>query len=439
MQAEEVTYRVVRYNADAGSFVLQASGEIPEGSYAEFWNDYGATTGNRFNQIPRNKQAALYLYGWEDCTIHSITLEMCSNNRAGTLGVSVTDGANTLVEVRPREFTEWFPCWVSKDLNHYVELPVEMASSEPVESDLVVTLKGGTPEGSVYVRSITIDYDPGDVNTVSPLGYVYQKVEAKGTLSEGDVVILYRSGDAAGDIDGMEKSTYLDAIGLNSTGDVMEPDVCHFTLARDESGSHWTLTDQWDRQLGASGAQNLTWDAGVLTWDITLGYEGATIASTNTKYGTMRYNAPSGSYPRFWNYTSKSLPLPYIFKRIRQNQPIQSTAIQLPETERTVALGSQDTLVIQATLSPDNVTDSRIQWYSTHPEVASVQSGIVFIHAEGETQIVATAHDGGCQTQMLLRVTAADGVETVRANTPDSKFIRNHRVIIRHDDKEYNL
>lgn len=58
--AAEITYRVASYNADTDDFVLESWGEKPEGASAYFFNDYGATTGNRYNQIPRCHQQLLY-------------------------------------------------------------------------------------------------------------------------------------------------------------------------------------------------------------------------------------------------------------------------------------------------------------------------------------------------------------------------------------------
>ena len=58
--AAEITYRVASYNADTDDFVLEAWGEKPAGASAYFFNDYGATTGNRYNQIPRHQQQLPY-------------------------------------------------------------------------------------------------------------------------------------------------------------------------------------------------------------------------------------------------------------------------------------------------------------------------------------------------------------------------------------------
>lgn len=410
LRAETITYRIVEYNADAGDFVLAAHGLRPVGSYAMFENDFGATRGNRYNQIPRNKQATLWLEGWEGCTINSVTLAMCSNNSSGTAALCVTSGDNELFSMRalPFDDPEWFGHWLSKDLQTYAEITKPMTSRVAVGDDgeVAITVKGGTPEGSVYLDAVTIDYTPAAwVETESPLGWVFEKLEAKSTIADGDVIMLYRSGDAAGDIDGMEKSHYLDAIGLSSTSNVVEPFVLTFTANKTSDG-HWTLTNQYGQQLAAAGAQALTWDAGLATWDITLGYSGATIASTNSKFGTLRYNAPAESYPRFWNYTSTSLPLPYIYKRVRQLKPVQCQSLDLSASSLLggseqgnygqplhVDLALQDTLLLRPEFHPSNVTSRRLTWESSDESVATVQSGVVFLHAPGRTTITASCFD----------------------------------------------
>lgn len=409
-KAAEITYRIDTYNADICEYILSAFGERPAGACAFFTNEYGETAGNRYNQIPRNRKATLYLEGWAGCTIKSITFSMCSNNKAGTVGFSIKDGDDTLFSMSPVEFCspEWFGEWVSKDLGTYVDVKKEFNIPAFISDETEIELKAGTKEGSVYIKSITIEYDaPENVALESPLGYVFEKMEAKGKLAEGDVIMLYRSGNAAADLGGMEESKYLDALGINSTSNVTEPDVALFTLTHDDSHNHWTLTNQYGQQLGATSAQSLAWDEGIRTWDITLGYNGATIASTNSKYGTIRFNAPSGYYARFWNYTSTSLTLPYIYRRVRQLSPIVSTGLTLNCDQRTAELGAQDTLILKATFYPTNTTDTRIIWQSSNPQVATVNSGIIHPLSEGTTTITATAADGGATTSMLLTVTSA--------------------------------
>lgn len=416
--ADSVTYRIVEYNAKAGDFTLSAWGEKPKGSYALFENEFGSTAGNRYNQIPRNRQATLWLEGWEGCCITKVTLWMCSNNKSGQMALVVNAGDRTLYTMPAEDFASesWFGSWVSKDLHRYVELTKDMTYTTSVAEgeEVAITIKGGHSEGSVYVDAITIDYTHDEsVETESPLGFVFEKLEKKSTLSEGDVVMMYRSGDAAGDIDGMEQSHYLDAIGLASTTKVCEPFVETFTLAKTEAG-HWTMTNAHGKQLGARGAQNLAWDEGVTEWDITLGYDGATIASTNSKYGTMRYNAPVDGYPRFWNYTSTSLALPYLYRCTGQVKEVKASGITLAETYRKVSLSEQDTLLIKYEITPATATDKRVAWTSTDESVAVVKSGIVFIKSAGDVIISATTFDGGASTDYHLVVEdAIDGINEV--------------------------
>ncbi len=419
-EAHEITYHIVSYNNDVYDFVLAAWGEKPMGSAAYFVNEYGATSGNRYNQLPRNREAQLYLFGWEGCTIKSITFSMCSNNKAGTVGFSVKDGETELYNMKPIEFQseDWFGEWVSKDLGVYVDITKTIDIPALSTDELIINLKAGTKEGSVYINSITIDYDaPETMSLESPLGYVFEKLGAKDKLNSGDVIMLYRSGNAAADLGGMEESKYLDALGITSTNNVIEPDLTVFTLGKSEDESHWTLTDQYGQVLGATAAQSLAWNEGVMTWDIDLGYDGATIASTNSKYGTIRFNAPAESYARFWNYTSKSLTLPYIYRRSRQIQPTVSSRIDLSYTDRTVELGSQDTLVCKAALYPATTTDLRINWQSNNPEVATVKGGIIHPLTPGEAVITATSGDGASSASMTLKVVEATSIENVTTSS----------------------
>lgn len=435
----EVTYRIDSYNNDTQDFVIQAFGMQPEGAVAQFDNSFGATAGNRYNQIPRNREAILWLEGFESCRLQSLTLSICSNNKQGSFGVSVLDNKTKLFDQRPKDFTEWYGLWVSKDVKNYVDIdiPLEGLQLSDTTECLGIRVYGGTSEGSVYLNAVTIVYDT-DQPVESPLGWVYEKLEKKSTLASGDVVIMYRSGCAAADIDGMETSHYLDAMTVNSVGNLTEPDIVRFTVDRDESGSHYTLTNQYGEKLGATRAQGLAWDQGVTTWDITLGYDGATIASTNTKYGTMRYNAPAGSYARFWNYTSTSLTLPYLYRRVRQLQPVVSTAIQMA-SERTVQF-NQDTVIVRAKLIPESTSDFRILWSSSNPAVAEVRDGIVTLHTLGDVVITATAHDSGVSSQMLLHV-----VEATDLIVPEHSAVRSGKVlyegtfVIRDDQKMYDI
>lgn len=341
INAAEVVYRIDGYNKTIQDFTIVASGLVPQDSWAYFENEYGATTGNRFNQIPRNRQASLHLVGWEGCTINSITLGMCSNNKAGQVGLAIYDGETMIYKKGTVDFADdsWFGQWVSKDYGVYVDINRQIDIDAFTAEDASITINGGTREGSVYVSYIAIDYNAADdVKLESPMGWSYEKLTKKSTLNEGDQLMMFRNGCAAADIDGMEKSHYLDAVAVPSTSDVTEHEVLRFTLAKSENKDFWTLTDQHGRMLGATSKQNLEWGGANTNWTIELGYEGATITNEKTNYGTMRYNAPEANYARFNLYTSKTLDLPFLYRRNKQNEPEIARSLTFDEAELTVGL-----------------------------------------------------------------------------------------------------
>lgn len=434
--AAEVVYRIVEYNKTTQDFILSASGQVPKGSYAWFENEYGATTGNRYNQIPRNRKATLWLSGWQGCTIRRITFSMCSNSKSGQVGFSVGEGKSATLVFPPRDFADeaWFGQWVSKDLGVYVDI-TQPVTAECFASDLAnITLQGGTAEGSVYIDAITIRYDesPGTV-LESPLGWRYDKLTKKSTLQEGDELMIFRNGCAAGDIDGMESTShYLDAIAVASTGDVSDPEVLRFTLGKSaDNSSHWTLTDQHGRRLGAKGKGALAWNEGVTTWTVDLGIDGATIASTHTPYGTLRFNAPAESYPRFNLYTSTSLPLPILYRKAKQNEAVVSTSLSFAESEMTVAL-SQGHVALRPTVSPSKVTDGRIAWTSSNKAVATVNGGFVTLKSEGSAVITARTMDGGAEATLQLTVADDTGIlsPTAGARTPAVRKVADRQGIV---------
>lgn len=434
--AAEVVYRIVEYNKTTQDFILSASGQVPKGSYAWFENEYGATTGNRYNQIPRNRKATLWLRGWQGCTIRRITFSMCSNSKSGQVGFSVGEGKSATLVFPPRDFADeaWFGQWVSKDLGVYVDI-TQPVTAECFASDLAnITLQGGTAEGSVYIDAITIRYDesPGTV-LESPLGWSYDKLTKKSTLHEGDELMIFRNGCAAGDIDGMESTShYLDAIAVASTGDVSDPEVLRFTLGKSaDNSSQWTFTDQHGRRLGAKGKGALAWNDGVTTWTVDLGYDGATIASTNTSYGTLRFNAPAESYARFNLYTSTSLPLPFLYRKAKQNEAVVSTSLSFDESEMTVAL-SQGHVALKPTVSPSKVTDGRIAWTSSNKAVATVNGGFVTLKSEGSAVITARTKDGGAEATLQLTVADDTGIlsPTAEARKPAVRKVADRQDIV---------
>ena len=425
--AAEVVYRIVEYNKQTAEFKMAACGMVPRNSRVYFENEFGATTGNRYNQIPRNREAVLYLEGWQGCKVRSITFSMCSNNKSGQVGVALNDGGTTLYESAPVDFasSEWFGAWVSKDLGVYVDVTKQTDAPAIATDDATIVVAGGRSEGSVYLDAITIEYDEDGVELESPLGWQYEKLTKKSTLNAGDEVMIYRNGAAAADFDGMDESHYLDAVAVPSTSDVTSPDVLRFTLGNTADGAAWTFTDQFGRQLGATGKQNLAWDEGTTEWTVELGYDGAVIAPAGTEYGTLRYSTPDNSYARFNLYTSKSLPLPFLYLKGEQKQPEQSRSLAFAEEEQTVSLDAAH-IGLRPTLLPKTTTDKRLRWTSSDESVATVAGGFVTLLGVGETTITAAAFDGGAEATMRLVVTEPT---TINGVTSGAKMQRPRKVL----------
>ena len=336
--AAEVMYKIVEYNKQTAEFAIAACGTVPRNSRVDFENKFGATTGNRYNQIPRNHEAVLYLEGWQGCKVRSITFSMCSNNKKGQVGVSLNDGGTTLYSLAPVDFAsaDWFGEWVSKDLGVYV-----------------------------------------------------------------------------------------DVVSVTSTADVTCPDVLRFTLNKSADQQHWTLTDQLGRQLGATGKQKLAWNEGITEWNIALDHEGATLTPTNEAYGTMRYSTPDNSYARFNLYTSKTLPLPFLYRKGEQKQPELSRSISFAEKEMTVSLDVAH-IGLRPTFMPKTTTDKRLHWKSSNESVATVTGGYVTLLSVGEATITATTYDSGVETTMHLVVTEPTAINGA---TNDAKVHSPRKVL----------
>lgn len=441
-QAAEVVYKIVEYNKTTQDFLLAASGMVPKNSYADFENTYGATTGNRYNQIPRNREAVLYLEGWQGCKVRSITFSMCSNNKSGQVGVALNDGGTTLYESAPVDFasSEWFGAWVSKDLGVYVDVTKQIDAPAIATDDATIVVAGGRSEGSVYLDAITIDYDEDGVELESPLGWQYEKLTKKSTLNAGDEVMIYRNGAAAADYDGMDESHYLDAVAVPSTSDVTSPDVLRFTIGKTDA-QNCTFTDQHGRKLGATGKQQLAWSEGATEWTVDLGYDGATIAPAGTEDGTLRYSTPDNNYARFNLYTSKSLPLPFLYRKGEQKQPEQSRSLAFAEEEQTVSLDAAH-IGLRPTLLPKTTTDKRLRWSSSNESVATVAGGFVTLLGVGETTITAAAFDGGAEATIRLVVTEPTAVNGVTSGTKmqrPRKVLSGNKVVIQTEQGRYGV
>ena len=398
--AESVTYKVVK--DDNLKYVIKPFGNKPAYSYAVFNNEFGNISGNRYNQIAKDKKAELYLNGWEGSTIKSISFSMCSNAKSGGASVKVMAGNTVLYQMGATAFNspQWYGAWVSHINYLYVDIAKPMQIDHLVQADEEISIIITGTESSVYINSYTIEYEPGSTPTESALGYQYQRVPNKGTIADGDEILIYFAGLAAGDIDAAQTFPYMDVYPVHDILDVYEPELMYFKLRK--NGVYWNLINQYSDTLGATNVSKLAWNSGDVNWTIALTFDGAEISNATAKNGTLRFNAPAASYARFTTYTSTSLPLPYIYKRIKQNEPIKATSLTIPET-LTLNL-CKDTAIIRPAILPQSATDKRTSWKSSDEAVATVRDGIITPIGVGRATITATTTEGGLSAACDLTV-----------------------------------
>lgn len=197
----------------------------------------------------------------------------------------------------------------------------------------------------------------------------------------------------------------------------------------------------FENKFGATGKQQLAWDEGATEWTIDLDYDGATIAPTGAEYGTLRYSTPDNSYARFNLYTSKSLPLPFLYRKGEQKQPEQSRSLAFAEEEQTVSLDAAH-IGLRPTLLPKTTTDKRLRWTSSDESVATVAGGFVTLLGVGETTITAVAYDGGAEATMRLVVTeptAINGVTSGAKMQRPRKVLSGNKVVIQTEQERYGV
>lgn len=422
--AESVTYEVVKDNNL--KYFIRPFGLKPQYSYAEFYNEYGSIVGNRYNQITNTKTATLYLTGWEGCTIKRITFNMCSNASSGAASYRVTAGATELFSLNRTSFDSpnWYGSWVSYATYLYVDVTNPMSLDYVVGADEEVAITITGSESSVYINSYTIEYEAGNRPTESALGYQYTRINRNEVIADGEDVILYYAGTAAGDIDASATNPYMDMYPVANIQNVNEPELMYFKLR--QNGSAWHFVNQYGDTLGATAVTHLAWNAGGMSWNITIGYNGAEISNTNSNYGMLRYNAPSGSYVRITNYTSTSQQFPYLYRRVRQNTPVGTTSLTMP-ANLTITM-CVDTTILRPVLLPQNATDRRLRWHSTDASVATVADGILRPVSEGVADIVVYNSDSTLTD--TCRVVVASCATAIEPTVISGVYARDRQIVV---------
>ena len=139
-------------------------------------------------------------------------------------------------------------------------------------------------------------------------------VEEESKLYSGAILVIASVAEnvVAGDV----TSSYMTEVSMSFPEDpiyveTMPEKAVELTLGG--SSGAWTLTNEAGQLLGCSNAKNVGWDKGVLTWDIRISGDNASILSTNGSYGKLLHNI---SATRFTTYTSNpntTMVLPQLY------------------------------------------------------------------------------------------------------------------------------
>lgn len=427
--ANEYVVEIKNFDAKKGTFTLKTYGDKPYFSHIDFYNEFGATTGNTYNQIPGNKQATLDLYGWEGCTIDSVTFGMRSNKNTGNVQAKVElyddngAAAATLYDSGVKSFNsaDWYGSWVRYSNLVTVDITKEMAVKRAIGEEYVtVTVTGGVSAGSsVYLDRLTIHYTPdAAVELEKALPYKFTQLGKNDALADGDVCILVNGSHigACEIADEMATYPYMGTTAVGSYDEVYVPENNSFDypalqfFEMSQKDGAWHMIDQYGDTLGCAGLKHMTYNQGTLTWNITLGatYDGHTIASTNAKYGAIQYNYTD---PRFTTYNAGSQGKVFLCRRGAQQPEVLPTSLTLADT-RDMTMCT-DSVIMRPAFSPESVTDTRVAWKSLNPEVATVRDGIVRPVAIGTAKIVAISRADKDVTDTCEVVVAACTVEGV--------------------------
>ncbi len=110
-------------------------------------------------------------------------------------------------------------------------------------------------------------------------------------------------------------------------------------------------------------------------------------------------------------------PAPYKLADYQAEIPV--TGVKLSQSTLTLTQGY--TAQLQAAIEPENATNQNVTWTSSHPDIASVENGLVAGVKEGEAVITATTEDGGKTAECKVTVKKAAPV----LNPPDIASVEN--------------
>ncbi len=182
-----------------------------------------------------------------------------------------------------------------------------------------IVINGTETPLSTNTKDITVDE-----NTVAVIKFVeesasvatYKLVTDVAELKDGDKIVLACNTKEV--TAGAFTDKYLSSVSSTfssdkNTIDSLGTDTEVFTLKQD--GKNWQLIASNGKAIGTKAVKALLSGSGTLTWTITINSEGvATIASTDTSYGRILYNANAKRFMNYTSATNANMILPQVYK-----------------------------------------------------------------------------------------------------------------------------
>ncbi len=253
----------------------------------------------------------------------------------------------------------------------------------------------------------------------------YVLVKSISDLAAGDEVLFgYTNGTvhkASGALNA-NTSSYLKAEDATISNEVLTytgTNVKPLTLGK--SGNNWTFT-YGTTKVATTAAKKMcisTTSSSVSTWTIAISSTGvATITSTTSSYGTIKYNTQS---PRFLNYATGQAAIG-IYKKAGSTDTLNSVNIATSSgstqqaTSGSVEIGKTLQLYLTAnwaTAGAKNVTTDAV-WTiaSADQSYATVNEGLITGRTQTSSPITLTAAYGGKSATFSLSVVVGPSVTT---------------------------
>lgn len=168
-------------------------------------------------------------------------------------------------------------------------------------------------------------------------GNYFELVNSLSEIKEGDKILIgYDLGDKVAVNCSINGSGYFDVKSYVEENDrifVTNSDENAKPLTLGVSSGYWTMTYDGNKTVAANGTSNNSLclssaKSAVAEWSISITSGVATITNKETTFGTIRYN--SGGVGRLSNYTSTTMSLPAIYKRVGE---VKTVSIEPSEVE----------------------------------------------------------------------------------------------------------